>query len=89
MENNLISHSVSIEDRKSLNITGVNEVVSFDDVTVNLKSNMGKITVKGDKLHISSFDEDLGVLNITGLIHGIIYISDSKSTGGFLSKLFR
>ncbi len=89
MDNSLISHSVSVDDRKSVNITGVSEVISFDDITINLKSIMGKISVKGEKLHITSFDEDVGVLNITGLIHGIVYIADSESSGGFFSKLFR
>lgn len=89
LENGLVSHSISIDERKSINITGVSEVVFFDDVTVNIKSIMGKISIKGDKLHIVSFDEDIGVLNITGLIHGVIYIADSNSSGGFLSKLFR
>ena len=89
MENSLMSHTVSIDDRKTVNITGVNEVIGFDDVTINLKSNMGKISIKGEKLHISSFDEDVGILNINGLIHGIVYIADSDSSGGFFSKLFR
>ena len=56
MDNGLISHTITVEDRKSINITGVSEVVFFDDVTVNIKSIMGKISIKGDKLHIVSFD---------------------------------
>lgn len=89
MDNNLIDHSISIDDRKSIYMTGISEVISFDDVTVNIKSVMGKIAIKGDKLHIVSFDESAGVLNVTGFIHGVIYISESASNGGFLQRLFR
>ena len=89
MENNLISHSITVDDRKTLNLTGIKEVVSFDDVTINVKSIMGRISVKGDKLHIVSFDENVGLLNITGLITSITYLSDSDSNGGFFSRLFR
>lgn len=89
LEENFSNHSLSVNERNSVDMTGVTEVISFDDVTVNIKTNMGKLSVKGEKLHITVFDENIGLLKISGYIHGIIYLSESKSSGGFISKLLK
>lgn len=89
MDTALISHNINIDDRKILVSTGINKVISFDDETINLESVMGRITIKGDELHVSSFDEDVGSIKISGTIHGVIYLTDSKNQSGFFSKLFR
>lgn len=89
MEENFSNHSLSVNERNSVDMTGVTEVISFDDVTVNIKTNMGKLSVKGEKLHITVFDESIGLLKISGYIHGIIYLSESKSSSGFFSKLLK
>ncbi len=88
-ENSNIFHNIIIEGRKKLNISGVKEVISFDDETMMLDSAMGKITVKGDNLNIISFNNDSGDLNATGQVYAVVYISDTKQSGGFLSRLFK
>ncbi len=88
-ENNFLIHNVIIEGRKKLDISGVKEVISFDDETVLLDSAMGRITVKGDMLHIQSFNTETGDLCVTGKIYAVVYMSEEKSSGGFISKIFR
>ena len=82
-------HNVIIDNREKLNVSGVTDVVSFDEETILLKTVMGKITVKGENLHIVSFDNDIGDLVTEGKIHAVIYMSDDKESVGFFSKLFR
>ncbi len=89
MDSNLVSHNINIDERNLITATGINKVVSFDEETVNLESVLGRIAVKGEKLHVSSFDEDIGSLKITGTVHGIIYLADNKNQSGFFSRLFR
>lgn len=81
--------SIIIENRKKLNISGVKDVLSFDDETLLLDTALGRLTVKGEGLHIISFNTDNGSLTAEGRVHAAVYMSDGKSSGGFVSRLFR
>lgn len=90
MEENIsVYQNVIIESRKKLNISGVREVTSFDDETILLDTGLGKMTVKGEELHISSFNTETGDLTAEGNICAVVYMSDGKSSGGFISRIFR
>ncbi len=90
MEENVSTvQNVIIENRKKLNISGVKEISSFDDETILLDTALGKMTIKGEALHIESFNTNTGDLSATGKIFAVVYMSDVKSTGGFLSRLLR
>ena len=90
MEENISTvQNVIIENRKRLNISGVRDVSSFDDETVLLDTALGKMTVKGEGLHIESFNTTTGDLTATGKVHAVVYMSDAKTSGGFLSRLLR
>ncbi len=81
--------NVIIENREKLNISGVKDVSSFDDETLALETTLGKMTVKGEGLQIESFNLITGDLTAMGKICAVVYMSDAKSTGGFLSRVFR
>ncbi len=49
------NHNIIIEDRKKLTLSGVKDVVSFDDETLLLETALGRLTVKGAGLHIVNF----------------------------------
>lgn len=90
MEENIgVYQNVIIEGRKKLNISGVKDVTSFDDETVLLDTVLGKMTVKGEGLRIESFNTETGDLSAVGKIHAVVYMSDAKVSGGFLSRIFR
>lgn len=84
-----VYQNIIIESRKKLNISGVKDVISFDDETVLLETELGKLTVKGEDLHIVNFNTETGDLTATGRVHAVVYMSDGKSSGGFISKIFR
>ncbi len=88
-ENTNILQNVIIESRKKLNLSGVKDVASFDDETILLETVLGKMTVKGEGLHIESFNTQTGDLCATGKIYAVVYMSDAKLSGGFLSRIFR
>lgn len=90
MEENITTvQNVIIENRKKLNISGVKEVSSFDDETILLDTALGKMTIKGEQLHIESFNTASGDLTAIGKVYAVVYMSEVKTTGGFLSRLFR
>ncbi len=82
------NHNVIIEDRKKLTLSGVKEVISFDDETLLLETALGRLTVKGAGLHIVNFDTASGDLFAEGKIYAAVYTSDEKN-GGFFSRVFR
>lgn len=90
MEENLSAvQNVIMENRKRLNISGVKDVSSFDDETVLLDTVLGRMTIKGEGLHIESFNTGTGDLTAIGKIYAVVYMSDAKMSGGLLSRLFR
>lgn len=81
-------HSVILEDRKKLTVTGVSDVDSFDEQSIIVYTGMGELTVHGSNLHISKLNTETGELNITGSVSGMTY-TDDRAKGGFLSRMFR
>ncbi len=88
-ENANIYQNVIIESRKKLNISGVKDVLSFDDETILLDTFLGKMTVKGEGMRVENFNTETGDFTAVGKIHAVVYMSDGKSSGGFISKIFR
>ncbi|NLM43378.1 MAG: sporulation protein YabP [Clostridiales bacterium] len=84
-------HSITLEDREKLYITGVTDVDSFNDTTVIVGTQMGELIIKGEDLSISSLDIDNGNLMIKGLIYSMVYESKTayKSEKGFFKSLFK
>ena len=82
-------HSVTIEDRGKMTVTGVSDVDSFDEQTMIVYTDMGELTVRGKGLHISRLNTETGELNITGTVSAIAYTDDRAKSTGFLNRLFR
>lgn len=89
MEENIrLNHSLILEDRKKLTLTGIKNVITFDEETIMLDSSFGKLAIKGSGLHILNFNTETGDLTSEGRIHALIYTAEEKS-GGLFSKLLR
>lgn len=82
------NHNIIIEDRKKLTLSGVKDVISFDDETLLLETALGRLTVKGAGLHIVNFDTASGDLFAEGKIYAAVYTSEERN-GGFFSRVFR
>ncbi|MFY9176612.1 MAG: sporulation protein YabP [Caldicoprobacterales bacterium] len=86
------SHSILMENRQKVSITGVQDVDSFDESTVLLVTDMGYITLHGADLHISKLNLEEGQLIVEGEIIALQY-SDADYIGGkgsgILSRIFR
>ena len=82
-------HNVILEDRKSLMITGVSDVDSFDDQTITVYTDMGEMTIRGTGLHIGKLSLETGELNITGNIFALGYSDNREKQGGFYSRMFK
>ena len=84
-----VPHNVILEDRKSLTVTGMSDVDSFDDQNIVVYTDMGELTVRGGNLHISKLNVETGELTMTGEIFALVYTDDKRRQGGLFGKLFK
>ena len=84
-----LPHSLILENRKALTLTGVSDVDSFDEQAVVAYTDLGELTVRGKNLHISKLSLETGELTLDGEIGSMVYTENQPKSAGFLSKLFR
>lgn len=84
-------HELIVSGRRTLKITGVKEVDSFDECGAVIKTDMGELTVEGEELKMGTLDTERGIISFTGKINGMFYSNDVCTTEkkGLLSKLFK
>lgn len=80
--------NIIMESRARISVSGVKDVVSFDDETILLETTLGRLTIKGESLKIASFHNESGELTAEGKIHAAVYMGDAKN-GGFVRKVFK
>ncbi|MBR5389983.1 MAG: sporulation protein YabP [Clostridia bacterium] len=82
-------HSLVLEERHRLSVSGVSEVLSFDEDQVVMETALGRLSVEGEGLHVEKLSLDVGELTLEGNIQSLLYSHDGKSKGGsFWSKVF-
>ena len=84
-------HSITIQERNRVVVTGVVDVYSFNETQVDLETVQGMLLIQGESLHITRLSLDKGDLGLEGLIYNIVYHEDQMGKPGssFLSKLFK
>lgn len=87
MNEQTLPHNIVIENRKTLLLTGVKEVLNFCDEEINLVTNLGTLTVRGNNLKIGNFNTQTGELSATGEIVAVVY-TNKTAKEGFLGRLF-
>ncbi|MBM7601289.1 sporulation protein YabP [Virgibacillus halotolerans] len=84
-------HTVKMNNRKDLEITGVKEVDSFDNEEFLLETVMGYLIIRGENLQLKNLDVSEGSVIIKGKIYELSYVDEQQQekAKGFFSKLFR
>ena len=83
------SQNINMEDRKKMQVTGVENVESFNDNTIILKTINGGMIIKGEGLNINNLNVEDGNVKIQGKINGVNYTSKDVYSKGILEKLFK
>lgn len=81
-------HHVVIEERKSLTVSGVEDVERFDEGMIVMTTTAGTLVVSGENLHIGKLSLDGGELHVDGQIDSLQYEEQGAGRGGLLSRLF-
>lgn len=73
MTQSQLPHTLSLNERRELTMTGVEEVVSFDDSTVVLRTGLGTLIVQGKELQLKTLSLDGGQVAVEGAVSALIY----------------
>ena len=80
-------HSLHLEGREKLSLTGVEDVTGFDENLIVLATSLGPLAIRGEGLHIDRIDLSVGQLEVRGKLRELSY-EEPAPEGGFWSRLF-
>ena len=66
-------HSFRADQRASMVIQGVTDVLSFDEDCVFLVTTCGRLSIDGERLHVTVLNTRDGIVEISGKLCGLIY----------------
>ncbi len=75
-------HKLMLTNRRTCNISGVNDVLSFDVNEILLETEQGMLMIKGSELHVSRLSLDKGEVDVDGRVDSFTY----SENAGFGSK---
>ncbi len=87
-----INHTIQINERKSIVLTGIKKIDSFNEEEFIIESSMGYVLVKGNTLELLKLDTFQGTISIKGKINSLNYLEDSNKkikNESIMSKLFK
>jgi len=86
-----VIQNLILENRAKLSISGVLDVLSFDDQIVIVETELGLLTIKGENLRINKLSIDTSEVIIEGDIYNLGYSEKDleKKSGSFLGKIFK
>lgn len=86
-ENLQLPHKLTLTERNRLQMTGVTEIVSFDDTAVILRTALGTLMVQGRELKLKTLSPDGGQVAVDGTVSALIYEEPRQSRG--FGRFFR
>ena len=86
MEERKLPHKLTLNERRELTMTGVTEVVSFEDTAVVLKTSLGTLILQGSGLKLKTLSLDGGQVAVDGTISAMVY--QEPRAAGFLQRFF-
>lgn len=86
-----IGQKLVMQDREKVELTGVTEVISFDNKEIMLETIEGVVRFAGENLHVKRLTLERGEVALEGRINEITYHESQKdkTAGSVLSRLFR
>lgn len=83
-----LPHGLRLDERKKLTMTGVLEVVSFEEDGVVLKTALGSLMIHGQGLKLKTLSPEGGQVEVAGTVTALIY-EEPRPQGGWVRRLLR
>ncbi len=81
-----MGHDLTLRGRQKLILTGVTEVVSFEESGAVLNTELGTLLVQGRDLQLKNLSTDAGQLAVEGTVSALAY-EEPRPRGGWLRRL--
>ncbi|MCI5771843.1 MAG: YabP/YqfC family sporulation protein [Clostridiales bacterium] len=75
------AHTLHLESRQKAALSGVREVLAFDENQVSLLTDSGEITLGGQGLHVTRLMLEEGQLTVEGRLDSIEYADERPRRG--------
>ena len=85
-QQSILPHKVTLNGRKQLTVTGVTEIVSFDETTVIAHTELGTLVVQGKELQLKTLLPEGGQVAVDGNITALIY-EEPRLAGSWWRRL--
>ena len=82
----VLPHKLTLDARKQLTVTGVTEVVSFDEGAVIARTELGTLVVQGKDLQLKTLLPEGGQVCVAGNISALIY-EEPRAAGSLWRRL--
>ena len=88
---NSVIQNIVLENRNKLTISGVLDVLSFDDQIVILETDLGLLNIKGEDIRINKLSIDTSDVILEGEINSLSYSQkdENKKGSSILGKIFK
>ena len=80
---------VTMENREHITITGVSDVISYDDTFVEAETELGNMLIRGDGLKIEKLNLEEKELSLNGYIFSCEYAEVKKTGKNIFTRMFR
>lgn len=88
-QNTTSGHKLIMDARKEARITGVEKVISFEPDLVFLITEAGKMKITGKDMHMTNLDIEKELLDLTGKVDCICYMTDKENGTFSIKRLFK
>ena len=85
-------HKMSMVNRKSCSLTGVVDVIAFDENEVILETDQGILMIRGHGIHVKRLTLEQGEVELEGKMDSFLYSEQKSLTAkgeSFLGRLFK
>ncbi len=92
MDTAKMNHRVMMEGRKKVEVTGVLDLLVFDETEVIVETSEGMLSIRGADLHMSNLSLEQGLIGLAGEISELLYDEiggGGKNKQGLMGRLFR
>ena len=86
-----VIQNLILENRGKLSISGVIDVLSFDDQVVIVQTELGMLTIKGENIRINKLSIDTSEVIVEGEISNLAYSEKDteRKNSNLLGKIFK
>ena len=88
MEKSFIQNII-LENREKLSVSGVKDILTFDEDEIMLDTELGTLRVTGSNLKVEKLSVDTGEVLARGEINSMTYTDEAVRKGGFFKSMFK